>query len=187
MKILSLTILIILLNSCSTLNLTLPDRWTYVIEQGGDHSVGFNYIVLNKKIEGEFMFEKNCVYKFFTQDSTDANKLIGLWKNADSARFGWHCVDSTFHVYPYLHYGKDRINDWDKPMLVVKPLQWIYFKISIQGGEAEFILDDMVGKRMVRRYPIHDPTISLTTLLRFYFGGTTKCPHLMELNVRFYK
>lgn len=187
MRTILITLIFLLSSSCSQLFLSLPDKWKYVIPEGGDHSYGFNYIVLNNEIEGELMYEKNCIYKFFDQDSIDANKTIGLWKNGDSARLCWHCVDSTIHMYPYLHYGKDRINDWDKPMLIIKPLQWVYFKVSIQGGEAEFILDDMKGKRVVRRHPIHDPVISMMALMRFYFGGTTKCPHLMELNVRFYK
>jgi len=169
----------------------------YTIPEGKHRSGLYFSPFLNKKrIEGSFLFHKNCLY--YPEYSQDINKLVGfsfLYHRFESTRIGWRVYDASPYnkasaAYSLRNLGINQIelflytyyngNMEFKQLGLVYPNRQYQFLLTpgatrIYGNNVEYIS------------AIHDPFANpfFGYMLFPYFGGDLPAPHKMDIDLEY--
>lgn len=172
---------------------------SFTIEKGSHNPKPnpINYHSSVTEMAREVTFDSSCVYRLFTPDDSDINKLfgwgVGLFGSKHSIRIGWNCKNNTgIDLYAYIHFNGKR---------------WLIPKDSLIAGKGQLIGSGFQPTIPVECYvAISDTSVIFECSqglrvakyqFRFanfprgagwcqypYFGGTSVAPHRMKILIK---
>jgi hypothetical protein len=154
----------------------------YHIQKGDHYSNGGIGITVSNTLTFSAMLDESCLYStegWDEKDKLDINKLIGFTNGlsqADSARFGWRCIDNQyFQIVTYVHDGGAFVPGSEKILGIVFPKETFGGKLRNIGKTYIFNFNN--GPGVVVSKKASPGWIKF--LLKFYFGGTNVAQHDM--------
>lgn len=134
--------------------------------------------VFRKSIKGTFKFSGDVSYKIEKQK--DTNKLIGLsdsWNHhKDSIRIGWRYLDGVIEIMYIVYFKGER---YIGTITEVLPEMENTFSVNIG---KDFYTIEVNG--IVYFFSRHSRWNFLRSILKPYFGGTTKAPRDFNIEVK---
>lgn len=133
------------------------------------------------------LFEESCRYDLKTDDQFDTNKLIGVGylpgHHTDSARFGWRYWQDMgkIELSAYCYIGGQRMIQHLGFVEIGEPYR---FQLSITIKAYLFDVYDPEQDKAVGGCNIpHLHTKKLQYRLGCYFGGQSRAPHTMRIQI----
>jgi len=164
----------------------------YKIDEGRHYSRGaiwriFNYIKIPTHIHGEFKFSDKCWYPKKMVEHTGINKLFGVsygifGVHENSIRIGWQpdwSKEGMIRIYAY-YYTRGK-GHYDIFLLDVPVNKTIYFKLFAKKRTIYLT----VGGQTYIQQNIPKPPIPIGHLHYPYFGGKSRSPQDMHINLKY--
>lgn len=196
MKISSSSLCLILIFSvfqtaCDDFELALLKKSNrYEVEQGGDSFFPDTpALVRPTEVSFKATLHENTAYDL--NGKNQVNKLFGFSDCSDdhhenSARIGWIYIDGKMFVLPYSYANGVRNYKLDEPLGEVQLGKAYEYSIAISGENYIFKFKNEQGEWVEKTHPRGcSGTNELRYLLQPWFGGETKAPHHMTIDVEF--
>lgn len=170
--------------ACSDFEAWQPDTIVFVIKQGKHTSNHKMQTLMTNRIAFDALFDESAIYTSIDPiQQHSKNKLMGFADcnsshQDNSARFGWHWIDSGLHVTAYVYQEGERVEDY---IGEVNLNQFHSYEISFDDSSYYFKLDDLDAVIIPRKKSCN---VGIYYVLWPYFGGQETAPHDIKILIK---